>query len=67
MSEYLFPREALGRFRANSVRDAQAISRDGSPYYELNPLPSSAEPVVEIRFADGCWMLAGLADLEPSA
>ena len=58
-------REALGVFHAVSTRDGEAEARDGQAFYALNPLDSQMnEPVVEIRFGDGIWMLSTPTDLE---
>lgn len=55
----------MGRFHAVSTRDAAAKARDGEEFFALNWLTTStAEPVAEIQFADGAWMLAGRGDLE---
>jgi hypothetical protein len=58
-------REALGVFRAVSTRDGEARARDREPFFMLNRLDSRLnEPIVEIQFGDGLWMLASEKDLE---
>lgn len=57
-------RRPIGRFHACSTRDGASLGRDGQEYYELNWLDSSDQPVAEVRFADGMWLLARRADLE---
>ena len=58
----------IGRFRAHSTRDGEALARDGQPYYAINRLSERSRPegerdLFEIQFADGLWMLARLDDL----
>ena len=58
----------IGRFRAHSTRDGEALARDGHPYYAINRLSETSKPdgerdLFEIRFADGLWMLVRLDDL----
>lgn len=57
----------LGTFRAIKTRDAVARTRDGWPYFEANfqGMSPSGEPLYEIRFGDGEWMLAAADDLIP--
>lgn len=59
--------EPLGTFRAVQTRDAVAFARDGWPYFAMEPRGTDAlgEPLFEIQFADGVWILAVLADLSP--
>jgi hypothetical protein len=57
--------EALGVFHAVSTRDGEAQAHDGEAFYALNELDSQInEPIVEIQFNDGFWLLATLTDLE---
>lgn len=58
----------LGTFRAVRTRDAVAQTRDGWPYFEANfrGMSPTGEPVYEIRFGDGEWMLAASEDLIPN-
>lgn len=58
----------IGRFRAHSTRDGEALARDGQPYYAINRLSETSKPpgerdLFEIQFADGLWMLVRLDDL----
>lgn len=55
----------LGTFHAVETRDAVAFARDGWPYFEMVPRGEDpkGQPLFEIRFGDGEWMLAVLADL----
>lgn len=55
----------LGTFHAVETRDAVAQARDGWPYFVANSrgLTSDGQPLFEIQFGDGQWMLAVLADL----
>lgn len=55
----------LGTFRAVKTRDAVARTRDGWPYFEANfqGMSPTGEPLYEIRFGDGQWMLAAAEDL----
>lgn len=57
----------LGTFRAVKTRDAVARTRDGWPYFEANfqGMSPTGEPLYEIRFGDGEWMLAVAEDLIP--
>lgn len=70
--------EPLGTFRAVVTRDASALERDGQPYYDINSLHETLPAdhaaciaevamrggeLVEVRFADGEWMLARGQDL----
>lgn len=57
--------EALGIFHAIETRDAVARTRDGWPYFAAHSrgLTPDGQPLFEIQFADGQWMLAVLADL----
>lgn len=59
----------LGTFRAVKTRDAVAQTRDGWPYFEANfqGMSPTGEPLYEIRFGDGEWMLAAADDLVPMA
>jgi len=59
--------EPIGIFRAVKTRDAVARTRDGWPFFEANfrSMNPSGEPVYEIRFGDGQWMLAAAQDLLP--
>lgn len=34
----------LGRFRAHSTRDGEALARDGQPYYAINRLSDASKP-----------------------
>jgi hypothetical protein len=55
----------LGRFRAREVRDAEALKRDGEPFFQIHRLRTKdGRPLFEILFGDGLWMLANEADLE---
>lgn len=58
----------LGTFHAVATRDAVAQTRDGWPYFEVNfqGMSSKKEPLYEIRFGDGEWMLAVSSDLTPT-
>jgi hypothetical protein len=58
----------LGIFKAIRTRDAVAQTRDGWPYFQANfqGLGPGGEPVYEIRFGDGEWMLAAAEDLIPN-
>jgi len=58
---------ALGLFRAIRTRDAVAQARDGWPYFEANPRgrDKDGQPLFEIRFGDGQWMIAVQDDLSP--
>lgn len=52
--------QPIGIFRAVGCRDAASLVRDGQPYFELNELATAdGRPLVEIKFADGLWLLAG--------
>lgn len=58
----------IGRFRAHSTRDGEALSRDGQPYFAINRLSETSKPdggrdLFEIQFADGLWMLVRFDDL----
>lgn len=58
----------IGRFRARSTRDGQALARDGESYFAINRLSEASKPegerdLFEIQFADGLWMLVRLDDL----
>jgi hypothetical protein len=58
----------IGRFRAHSTRDGEALARDGQPYYAINRLSERSRSegerdLFEIQFADGLWMLVRLDDL----
>lgn len=60
--------DPIGRFRAHSTRDGEAIARDEQPYFAINRLSETSKPedepvLFEIQFADGHWMLARLDDL----
>jgi hypothetical protein len=58
-------REPLGIFRAISTHDGEALARDGQGFYAFNRLDTrGAQPIVEILFGDGFWMLAATTDLE---
>ncbi len=59
--------QPIGTFHAVSCRDAASLERDGQPFYERNDLPTAVgRPLVEIRFADGEWLLADpTVDLVP--
>lgn len=61
------PPKPLGTFHAVRTRDAVAFARDGWPYFAMEPRGTDpkGEPLFEIRFGDGIWMLAVLADLSP--
>ncbi|WP_427175237.1 hypothetical protein [Arthrobacter sp. 92] len=58
-------KEPLGIFHAVETKDAVARTRDGWPYFAANSrgLTSTGQPLFEIQFGDGEWMLAVLADL----
>jgi hypothetical protein len=58
----------IGRFRAHSTRDGEALARDGEAYFAINRLSETSKPggqqdLFEIQFADGLWMLVRLDDL----
>lgn len=57
-----------GVFRAVLTRDGEAQERDGLPFYEIAAKGSDVrgEALFEIRFGDGCWMLAVASDIEPT-
>jgi hypothetical protein len=57
----------LGLFNAVCTRDGEALAQTGKPYFAMNAINTSngREPLVEIQFADGFWMLAEHEDLEP--
>jgi len=64
--------DALGTFHAVVTRDGEALSRDGSPYFDVNQVhesnPRPGDGVLyEVQFADGLWMLARDADLTPNS
>ena len=50
----------IATFHALSVRDAEALRRDGEPVFDVRNLDAQA---VEVLFGDGVWMLADLTDL----
>lgn len=51
--------QPIGTFHAVSCRDAASLARDGQPFLELNAIDTAdGRPLVEVRFADGVWMLA---------
>lgn len=69
-------REPLGIFRAVSTRDAEALSRDGQPYFDMHRLDESLPDedrtrilmarggeLYEVQFGDGTWMLVRAEDL----
>lgn len=58
----------IGIFRARVTRDAEALARDGQPYFAMNRLAEKSQPefergLFEIQFRDGIWMLAREDDL----
>jgi hypothetical protein len=58
----------IGTFHAHSTRDAEALIRDGWPYFAITRLEETSKPpaerdLFEIQFEDGLWMLARLDDL----
>lgn len=53
----------LGRFRAMESRDASSLERDGEIIYAANQL-SGSEPMWEVMFEDGVWLLATPGDVE---
>lgn len=53
----------LGRFRAVETRDGEAAERDGQVFYAATEL-KFAQPLWEVMFEDGMWMLASPGDLE---
>lgn len=57
---------SAGVFRAVSVRDSEALRRDGERFYDSRPVKTSAvhEDMYEVQFGDGQWMLAALIDLD---
>lgn len=57
--------EVLGTFRSVITRDGVAQTRDGWPFFEANfkGMGPDGEPIYEIRFGDGEWMLAAAQDL----
>lgn len=63
----LIEAEPIGIFRTVKTRDAVAQTRDGWPYVQANfqGMSASGEPVYEICFGDGQWMLAVAQDLIP--
>lgn len=59
---------SIGRFRAHSTRDGEALARDGEAYLVIDRLSETSKPegqqdLFEIQFADGLWMLVRLDDL----
>ena len=57
-------RARKGTFRAVALRDGEALSRDGEPFYAFHEIPSGDGALFEVLFADGMWMLATPADLD---
>lgn len=57
--------DPLGTFHCVETRDAVARTRDGWPYFAANSrgVTADGQPLFEIQFGDGQWMLAVLADL----
>lgn len=56
-----------GVFHAVSTRDGAAVARDGQRFIEARRLPERDpdpdDPLYEVRFEDGVWMLARGSDL----
>lgn len=55
-----------GRFLSNSTRDGEARARHGHEFQAVRRLgeTSRGEPLYELQFYDGLWMLATAADLD---
>ena len=56
-----------GVFRAVTTRDGNAVDRDGQRFVDARPLPEAkptGDPLYEIQFEDGVWILARLTDLD---
>jgi hypothetical protein len=49
--------------RAVSVRDWEALRRDGEPVFAVRQLDTDT---VEVLFGDGMWMLAAQEDVSPN-
>ncbi|MFV0461044.1 MAG: hypothetical protein ACK5MT_20005 [Actinomycetales bacterium] len=58
-------RQPIAIFRALRTRDGVARQHHGEPLFAVHSLPSSGEDVVEVRFADGLWMLCSPDDVLP--
>lgn len=55
----------VGVFRARATRDAQARERDGMTIMLIKELQAEGEPVFEVMFEDGVWILASSVDIDP--
>lgn len=58
----------MGRIRAHSTCDGEALAREGQPYCAINRLSETSKrqwerDLFEIQFADGLWMLVRLDEL----